>query len=204
MSAPTWEVATIASTLTLFSMSVSLVLGVVAHLMRRDLNPVEKPLSAYLSGRSRGVGLACYAALAIGIASFAVASATRAPLGNLRAVISLLYVVIVASVVITATTARTGLSLAVDENPRVRWWHRKSACTAFLSAIIVIALHTLLWRNVGFLNASWPLLACLSATLAVLFLVLPFVPAKFNGAVQKALIFGVLAWFSWVALLTLE
>jgi Protein of unknown function (DUF998) len=203
MSAPTLAVASIASALTLISMSTSLVLAIVSHFMRRDLSPIEKPLSAYLSGGSRRVGLACYAALALGIASFAVASAMRAPFGNLLGGVLFLYVLAVAFILITAVTARTGLSLGFDENPRVRWWHRKSAYAAFLAAIIAIVLHTWLWRNERFLRTSWPLLTALSAIMVGLFLVLPFVPVKFNGAVQKFLILCVLAWFSWVALLTL-
>ena len=189
-----------AAELTIMLMVLSFVLAVLVHVMRRELDPAATPFSAYLSGSSRRVGLACYACLVVGIAAFALATVSHpGPDVGLSAV-SALYLLSIVFVAIAAATARADLPLAHVENPRARRWHRKSAFLAFLFAITAIVLHTWLWRSEEFLKAVWPLPGVLAAILVALFVFLSFVSLKFKGVVQKSLIVGILAWFSWVAL----
>jgi hypothetical protein len=194
-------ISLLAPTLTLVFMGTSFLLAIVAHAMRLELDPIETPFSAYLSGASRGVGLACYASLVMGITMFAFAFATRAGFGAWSSIILMLYAVSVVCIAIAAVTARADLAMANTDNRWTRGWHRWSAFTAFLSAIAAIAIQTWLWREQEFLKTAWPLIACLAMALIVLFVLLSFAPPRFKGAVQKLLILGVMAWFSFVALL---
>ena len=195
------QLTSVAAKLTVMLMVLSFVLAVLVHMMRRELDPAATPFSAYLSGSSRRVGLACYACLVVGIAAFALATVSRPGLDIGLSAVSALYLLSVAFVAIAAATAREDLPLAHVDNPRARWWHRKSAFLAFLFAITAIVLHTWLWRNEEFLRAVWPLLGVLAAILVVLFAVLSFVSLRFKGVVQKSLIVGIMLWFSWVALM---
>jgi len=194
------QITSIAAKLAIMLMVLSFLLAVLAHIMRRELDPAATPFSAYLSGTSRHVGLACYACLVAGIAAFALATLSRPGLDVGLSAVSTLYLLSIAFVAIAAATARADLPLAHVDNPRARWWHRKSAFLAFLFAITAIVLHTWLWRNEEFLKSAAPLLGVLVAILVALFVVLSFVSLKFKGVVQKALIVGILVWFSWVAL----
>lgn len=195
------QITSVAAKLTVMLMVLSFVLAVLVHMMRRELDPAATPFSAYLSGSSRRVGLACYACLVAGIAAFALATVSRPGLDIGLIAVSALYLPSIVFVAIAAATARADLPLAHVDSPRARWWHRKSAFLAFLFAITAIVLHTWLWRNEEILEPAWPLLGVLAAILVALFAFLSFVSLKFKGVVQKSLIVGILAWFSWVALI---
>jgi hypothetical protein len=184
--------------LSVAAMCVSFALAVVAHAMRRELDPVEMPFSAYLSGASRGVGLSCYAALGFGIAMFALATVARDG-STMSATLAVLYFTSAVFLVIAAATARADLPLSHD-NPRTRWWHRRSSFFAFACAIAAVALHVLAWRDDIFYSV-WPLPAYFAIALAALFAGLWFSPLMIKGLVQKLLIAGIIGWFSWVALL---
>lgn len=192
-------ISLLAAQLTVIFMGTSIVLAIVAHTMRRELDPVEMPFSAYLSGTSRRVGLACYGCLVSGITAFAIASATRPGLGLWSGIVSTLYLISVVFVAIAAATARADASLAHIDNPHARWWHRQSAFLAFSSAIVAIAFHTWLWREQEFLNRFWTQEAVLAAILVALFFLLLLSTTRFKGAVQKLLILGIVVWFGSVA-----
>ena len=195
------QITSLAAKLTVMLMVLSFVLAVQVHMMRRELDPAAMPLSAYLSGSSRRVGLACYACLVAGIATFALATVSRPGLDVGLTAVAALYLLSVVFVAIAAATARADMPLAHVDNPRTRWWHRKSAFLAFLFAITAIVLHTWRWRDEEFLKPAGPLLGVLAATLVALFVVLSLLPLKFKAIVQKSLIVGILVWFSWVALM---
>ena len=195
------QITSVAAKLTVMLMVLSFVLAVLVHMMRRELDSAATPFSAYLSGSSRRVGLACYACLVVGIAAFALATVSRPGLDVGLSAVSTLYLLSIVFVAIAAATARADLPLAHVDNPRARLWHRKSAFLAFLFAIAAIVLHTWLARNEEFLKAVWPLPGVLAAILVVLFAVLSFVSLKFKGIVQKSLMVGIMVWFSWVALM---
>jgi len=195
------QVTTVAAELTVMLMIFSFMMAVLVHITRRELDPAATPFSAYLSGSSRRVGLACYACLVVGIAAFALATVSRPGLDAGLIAVSALYLLSIVFVAIAAATARADLPLAHVDSPRARWWHRKSAFLAFFFAITAIVLHTWLWRSEEFLKAVWPLPGVLAAILVGLFVFLSFVSLRFKGVVQKSLIVGILVWFSWVALM---
>jgi hypothetical protein len=189
---------TLVATLTTAAMCVSIALAVVAHAMRRELDPVEAPFSAYLSGTSRAVGLACYMSLGFGIVMFALATAEHDG-STIDWTVAVLYVSSAIFLAIAAATARADLPLSHD-NPHTRWWHRQSSFFSFLCAIGAIALHAWAWRGDVFYSV-WPLPAYFAAALACMFVGLWFSPLMIKGLVQKLLIAGIIGWFSWVALL---
>jgi hypothetical protein len=186
------------ATLTIIAMAGALALGVAAHLRRRELDPIAMPFSAYLSGASRRIGLACYACLATGMAAFAVASVSRFGWDAGTGGASTLFFASIVLVATAAATARADAPLAIDD-PNVRLLHRWSAFFAFFSAIAATALDTYAWRAQPFPHGLWNWMAGLAGALVALFTVLSFVPLTLKGAVQKLLMLGIVAWFLSVA-----
>ena len=184
--------------ITIISMVGAFSFGVAAHVLRRELDPIAMPFSAYLSGASRWIGLACYACLASGIAVFAIAAVFRFGLDAGTGGASALFVVSIVLVAIAAATARADAPLAIDD-PKIRLLHRWSAFFAFLSAVAAIAVDTYAWRAQQSLHGVWNWMAGLSGALVVLFAILSFVTPAFKGAVQKLLMFGIVVWFVAVA-----
>jgi len=195
------SIATAAADLTVILMALAFTLAFAVHVMRPELNAIERPFSAYLSGTSRRVALACYGCLVAGISAFAVASTFRPGLAGWSAFVPPLYLISVVFVAIAAMTARSDAPLVDIDNPRTRRWHRQSAFLAFSSAIMAISVHTWLWREQEFLKRDWPQLAMLTKILVALYVVLLFVTARFKGAVQKLLIVGIVVWIASVALM---
>jgi hypothetical protein len=184
----------ITTLLTIISMVAAFSFGVAAHIVRRDLDPIAMPFSAYLSGASRRIGLACYACLALGIAAFAITAVFRFGLDAGTGAASALFFASIVLVAIAAATARADAPLAIDD-PRLRLLHRWSAFFAFLSAVAAIAVDTYAWRAQQSLHGVWNWMAGLSGALVVLFVVLSLVSAGFKGAVQKLLMLGIVVWF---------
>jgi len=165
--------------------------GVAAHVLRRELDPIAMPFSAYLSGASRWIGLACYACLTSGIAVFAIAAVFRFGLDAGTGGASALFVVSIVLAAIAAATARADAPLAIDD-PKLRLLHRWSAFFAFLSVITAIAVDTYVWRAESILHG---LMAGVAGALVVLFVVLSIVPLAFKGVAQKVLMLGIVVWF---------
>ena len=191
-------VLSFATMMTIVAMAGALFFGVAAHFQRRELDPIAMPFSAYLSGASRGTGLACYACLATGMAAFAVAAVSRFGWSVAAGGASAMFFASIGLVAIAAATARADAPLAIDD-PKVRLLHRWCAFLAFLSAIAAIVVDTYTWRALPFLHGLWDWMAGLAGALVVLFAILSFVPSTFKGAVQKLLMFGIVAWFLSVA-----
>jgi hypothetical protein len=183
---------------TIISMAAAFSFGVATHVLRRELDPIAMPFSAYLSGTSRRIGLACYSCLALGIAAFAMASVSRFGPDNGTDIASALFFASVVLVAIAAATARADAPLAIDD-PKLRLLHRWSAFFAFLSVIAAIAVDTYAWRALSMSHGIWIGMAGLAGALVLLFAVLSFTPVAFKGAVQKLLMFGIVAWFVFVA-----
>lgn len=184
--------------ITIISMVGAFSFGVAAHVLRSEIDPVAMPFSAYLSGTSRWIGLACYACLTSGIAVFAIAAVFRFGLDAGTGGASALFLVSILLVAIAAATARADAPLAIDD-PKIRLLHRWSAFFAFLSVVAAIAVDTYAWRPQQSLHGVWNWIAGLSGALVVLFAVLSFVSPAFKGAVQKLLMLGIVVWFVSVA-----
>lgn len=191
-------ILSIMTLLTIILMVAAFSFGVAAHVVRRELDPIAMPFSAYLSGASRWIGLACYACLALGIAAFAIAAVFRFGLDAGTGVASALFIASIVLVAIAAATARADVPLAIDD-PKLRLLHRWSAFFAFLSTIVAIAVDTYAWREQALLHGSWNWTVGLAGALVVLFVLQSFVSPAFKGAIQKLLIFGIVVWFVAVA-----
>jgi hypothetical protein len=187
-------ILSILPTITIISMVGAFSCGVAAHVLRRELDPIAMPFSAYLSGTSRRIGLACYACLASGIGAFAIAAVFRFGLDAGTGGASALFIVSILLVATAAATARADAPLAIDD-PEIRLLHRWSAFFAFLSAVAAIAVDTYAWRAQQSLHGVWNWMAGLSGALVTLFVILSFVSAGFKGAVQKLLLLGIAVWF---------
>jgi len=185
------SILSILTLITIISMAAAFTFGVAAHVMRRELDPIATPFSAYLSGTSRRIGLACYSCLALGIAAFAMISVLRFGPDNGTGIAFALFFASIVLVAIAAATARADAPLAIDD-PKLRLLHRWSAFFAFLSVIAAIAVDTYVWRAEPVLHA---LMAGVAGALVVLFVVLSIVPLGFKGVAQKVLMLGIVVWF---------
>ena len=191
-------IVSIANLMTIISMVCAFSLGVAAHIVRRELDPAEMPFSAYLSGASRQIGLACYASLASGMATFAIAAVFRFGTVAGTGAASALFLASIVFVAVAAATARADAPLAIKD-PKLRLLHRWSAFFAFLSAIVAIVVDTFAWRAQSFPHWIWNWMAGLAGALVVLFVVVSMGPLAFKGAVQKLLMFGIAVWLASVA-----